>query len=183
MLFALGIILLIITPISAKEVDLTWAQPLKELADEVSKNPPKKAVDLVQRAKEAASQPKVCRAAQKIVSNAHQNLDVTKQSKEEKRHPDLLICVSFSMPDETIKALAAQAQKEGGKVVFRGLYKGSFREMGQKLRKLGIEALIDPVVFQKNAVQQVPTFLYKGDRVSGNISLPYALKTLQGEKT
>lgn len=181
MLLVVVILSLFLTPASAHDVDLSWVHDLNALAEKLAKEPNKQAVKIVQQAHKAASNPKVCSAAKMVVKDAHDSLGFKDQKRDEGRYPDLLIFVSFSMSDELLKTLANQAKEKDGKIVFRGLLNGSFKEMGQKLRELGVEALIDPTLFQKHNVFQVPTFLLKDDKLVGNVSLTYALKTFKGE--
>jgi type-F conjugative transfer system pilin assembly protein TrbC len=115
----------------------------------------------------------------------------------EDRYPRLLIFVSFSMPMATLKQLNLQAQEVGGKLVFRGLIKSSFKATIPQLKELGSEVLIDPTLFRTYKVNQVPAFVlqersptFPGEAVRhdilyGNVSLPYALKqfTEKGETT
>lgn len=75
------------------------------------------------------------------------------------RYPPLMVLVSFSMPLNSLKDLGDSLKKIGGKLVFRGLYNNSFKDMAQKLKDLGHEALIDPTVFKTFKVTQVPVFL------------------------
>ena len=181
MLFVIILLGLVTTPAFSKEADLAWVHELNALAEKIAKKPNADAVRLVQQAQKAASNPKVCSSAKMIVDDAHESLGFKDQKRDESRYPDLLIFVSFSMPDLAIKSLAFQAKEKGGKIVFRGLVNGSFKEMGQKLRELGVEALIDPTLFKKHAVVQVPTFVRKEDKITGNVSLSYALKKFEGE--
>lgn len=75
------------------------------------------------------------------------------------RYPSFMVLVSFSMPLNSLKDLGDSLKKIGGKLVFRGLYNNSFKDMAQKLKDLGHEALIDPTVFKTFKVTQVPVFL------------------------
>ena len=159
--------------------DLSWVHDLNALAEKIAKEPNPEAIKIVKQAKSAASNPKVCSAAKMVVKDAHDSLGFQDQKRDEDRYPDLLVFVSFSMSDALLKTLANQAKEKGGKIVFRGLLNGSFKEMGQKLRALGVEALIDPTLFQKHNVVQVPTFLHKEDKLAGNVSVTFALKTFE----
>src|SRR5262249_16418139 len=107
----------------------------------------------------------------------------------QERYPRLLIFVSFSMPMATLKQLSQQAEECGGKLVFRGLVKESFKETIPKLKELGSEVLIDPTLFRTYKIDKVPAFvlqkksptfpgeLVPHDVLYGNVSLTYALKT------
>lgn len=87
----------------------------------------------------------------------------------------LLIFVSQSVPGNSIKKLWNQAQKVGGKLLFRGLVGGSFKETQNYIRELGIVADIDPTKFDEFEISQVPAFILskgdKHDKMAGNVSL------------
>lgn len=87
----------------------------------------------------------------------------------------LLIFVSESVPANSIRELWSQAQKVGGKLVFRGLVGGSFKETQSYIQELGIVADIDPNKFEEFDVIQVPAFVISKegnyDKMVGNISL------------
>jgi len=108
-----------------------------------------------------------------------QNLTIPADDK----YPDLLVFVSFSMPMETLKTLNQQAIQHGGKLVFRGLVNNSFKEMALKLRELSAEALIDPTLFEKYQITQVPAIVKGHHKIVGNISLTYALEQFEGEES
>ena len=96
------------------------------------------------------------------------------------RYPPLMVLVSFSMPLNSLKDLGDSLKKIGGKLVFRGLYNNSFKDMAHKLKDLGHEALIDPTVFETFKVTQVPVFLLltpPKSKIQGNI---FQGKTFQG---
>lgn len=97
----------------------------------------------------------------------------------------LFIFVSQSMPKGSIKALWEEAQKVGGRIVFRGLIGGSFRETEDYIRELGIVADIDPPRFEDYQITSVPTFVLARngvfDKVSGHVSLRDALDQFRQE--
>lgn len=194
MLFAL--VLCLIPTITIAD-DLAWAHQLNRAAEEMAKSPNEEAQSIVERSEFLAEQrqvdakilakkgetaiknPEICRAAQ---LTAGQKTDDSLPEEDDKKYPDLLIFVSTSMPDETIKALAAQARPHGGKIVFRGLIGGSFKEMALKLKHLGVESLIDPTLFVKHKVEMVPTFITKKHRLTGNVSVSYVMEKFGEEK-
>ena len=94
-------------------------------------------------------------------------------------HAQLLIFVSASMPQSSIKALGEAAQKIGARVVFRGLIGGMFQQTQSYMKDLGIVAEIDPTKFEDHQVTEVPTFILVHnknlDRITGHISLWEAL--------
>jgi conjugal transfer pilus assembly protein TrbC len=105
-------------------------------------------------------------------------------------NPNLLIFISFSLKEQNIREYAEEARRRGAILVLRGMYEGSLRKTVEKLytlNKEGIAAVIDPKSFKQYQVNQVPSIvLTKGnscesctpifDKVSGNISLEYALQ-------
>jgi type-F conjugative transfer system pilin assembly protein TrbC len=103
----------------------------------------------------------------------------------------LWVLVSLSVPDASLKALAADVKRVGGRLLIRGLVGNSFPQTAQRLRALGIEVDIDPTVFRRTGVQQVPVFIValpetvegvgEGavyDKISGHVTLRYALEQL-----
>ncbi|MCF6196997.1 MAG: type-F conjugative transfer system pilin assembly protein TrbC [Emcibacter sp.] len=121
--------------------------------------------------------------------------------------PPLLVMVSLSMPDESLKALIQDVGAIGGQVILRGFYEGSLKATAARLQTLvnkdsdrsGVG--IDPRLFQTFDVKVVPTFIVPTgplgecntagcvpaapvhDRISGNITLRYALETLHSDGT
>jgi len=161
----------------AQAVDTSWIQDLSKNVQTAVDSQKLSARQIV----EAAKRVQACPAAQKIIDEAPYPHSIQQQA-EGQKYPDLLIFVSFSMPFESLKALNLQTQKHGGKLVFRGLVGGSFKEMTQKLKGFEVEVLIDPTLFRKHQVESVPTFIQNEDRMSGNVSLNHVLKTFKGGK-
>ncbi len=126
-------------------------------------------------------------------------------------HFPLMIFVSSSIPQSSLKDLMIQAKKSGGVLVFRGMI-GSLKSTAKFLgdiSKNNVQAIIDPRLFDLFNVQVVPTIIVLKtatqncqsdgngdnngnsckitpihDRISGNITLDYALETIvngQGE--
>lgn len=103
----------------------------------------------------------------------------------------VLVFASFSLPEATLKTLAAQAKKAGGIVVFRGLKNDDFIEMRKALAGLGEGFAIDPTLFQRFNIESVPAFVLPVDpvmpcnpdgcptgrhaKVAGNVTLEAAL--------
>ncbi len=98
-----------------------------------------------------------------------------KQSLNSSSGAHLLIFVSQSVPPDSIKELSAQANRVGGKLVFRGLVGESFKETQNYIQELGIVADIDPTKFEEFGIIQVPAFVLSRednyDKMVGNISL------------
>lgn len=91
----------------------------------------------------------------------------------------LLIFVSSSMPQESLKALFHQAQEVGATLIFRGLIEESFMKTKAFFEALQINGEINPPLFETYGITQVPTFVIREgdnyDSVQGNISLQEAL--------
>lgn len=112
---------------------------------------------------------------------------------------ELLIAVSFSLPPETLKNLAMQADRAGAVLVLRGMVNDSLADTSKAIQAvMGDDAgdstfQVNPNVFSAYAVQDVPTFILAKkaadgesacaagtDYVSvrGDVTLRYALQKL-----
>ena len=97
---------------------------------------------------------------------------------------ELKVFVSFSMPDTALLSFSKALEKTGGILVFRGLPDNSFQAFAQKILELkkqgmGAQISVDPESFEKLQIKNVPTicltFQEVMDKISGNVSLQYAL--------
>lgn len=174
MLFAL--ILLFATPVLAE--DLSWVNQ----AVEASKSHEQEAKSIVDSAQKSSSKFKRCKATQMMVDKARQQIAPKISNTDEKRYPDLLVFVSFSMPLATLKSLNEDVTANGGKLVFRGVIDGSFKKMAVKLRELSAEVLIDPTLFEDHGIRQVPVFVKDKNKLTGNVSLDFVLSKFEGNK-
>lgn len=92
----------------------------------------------------------------------------------------IIVFVSFSMPKESIKTLFKDAEMyKNVRFVLRGFVNDSMEETVKKVQDDEGVLDIDPDIFEKYQIEQVPTFLWvKGDqnlgKISGNITLTYA---------
>lgn len=114
----------------------------------------------------------------------------------------LLVFVTLAMPDAALKALVQQAAAAGATLLLRGLEAGSLVKTAAHARQImgthRVALQIDPQAFDRYAVRQAPTFVLvpagaasqpcgAGScvapgayaRVAGDVSLDYALSTLQ----
>lgn len=167
----------------AKEVDMSWVQDILKNKEANKDKNRQSAYEIVKglSAGKANLDPdqKVCRSS---VANLEDKAS-------EDRYPPLLVFVSFSMPMEALKALGTQVNKAGGRLVFRGLVGGSFPVTSKKMRELGVDALIDPTLFEAYQVKVCPVFVLSDkplqtveekpsyDQLSGHVSLHHALET------
>ena len=121
-------------------------------------------------------------------------------------HFPLMIFVSSSIPKSSLKDLMIQAKKSGAVLVFRGMM-GSLKNTAKFLgdiSKDNVQAIIDPRLFDLFNVEVVPTVIVLKeatqncqsdnnenkcqitpihDRISGNITLDYALETIANGKS
>ncbi|WP_426078214.1 type-F conjugative transfer system pilin assembly protein TrbC [Janthinobacterium sp. PSPC3-1] len=114
----------------------------------------------------------------------------------------LLVFVTFAMPDAALKALVQQAAAAGATLLLRGLEAGSLVKTAAHAQQImgthRVALQIDPQAFDRYAVRQAPTFVLvpagtasepcgTGScvapgayaRVAGDVSLDYALTTFQ----
>jgi len=124
--------------------------------------------------------------------------------------PHPLIFVSFSMTDDSLRALLAEARKTGSPLVLRGLVDNSMKRTVARLGELlgtgnsrdttgepTPSLAIDPTLFERFGVNKVPTFVLPLDtiapctpegcpvpahlKVAGDVSLAYALNVMARE--
>ncbi len=90
------------------------------------------------------------------------------QSETNKKLNRLLVFVSFSMPQPMIKRLLLEAKALGAGVVIRGLVDNDIKKTYQTIKEMSddpkqmsqrIGLMIDPTLFERFSVQQVPTFV------------------------
>jgi conjugal transfer pilus assembly protein TrbC len=101
----------------------------------------------------------------------------------------LLVFVSFSMPDASLKQLSDQSEKYGAILIMRGIHEGSFSKMKDKILSVdkgGLKFCIDPALFQKYDIRAAPVFVLVKDgkeinRLSGNVDLEFASSKLEEE--
>lgn len=113
--------------------------------------------------------------------------------------PELMVFVSFSMPEASLKELGEQVAKLGGVLVLRGMYNNSltatFKKM-QSLSEKGVPTIIHPGLFKKFNIKTVPaialvdkenSYCLKtesmctpvADLTTGNVTLFYALNQFE----
>lgn len=122
---------------------------------------------------------KACRANQSLPCSKKPVLEPTQEA-------TVYIFVSFSMPKETIKTLAHEAEKQKGILVIRGLVDNSFVKTAKVMQEIGVGVVLDPTLFKEYDIKVVPTFMQKHknayQRIAGNVSLSYALEVFTREK-
>lgn len=102
-----------------------------------------------------------------------------------------LVFASLSVGKENLKVLAADAQKGQGAVLFRGVKNDDFRAMRAELAGMGEGFVIDPTLFKRFDITEVPTIVLPLEpvvpcepegcpaiafvKVSGNVTVQAAL--------
>jgi type-F conjugative transfer system pilin assembly protein TrbC len=155
-----------------------WAMQQQERSQVMIKTYEQEALALKKRKVPIPRSVKTCRA--------DQNLPCAKNPVFEPiQEANLYIFVSFSIPKETLKALAHEAEKQKGILVIRGLIDNSFVKTAKVLQEIGVGVILDPTLFKEYDVKVVPTFMQKHknvyQRIAGNISLAYALEKFKGK--
>lgn len=114
---------------------------------------------------------------QQIFMN-NQNIEKAKTKQN-----NLIVFVSFSMPNELLLDYQNQIRVFGGRMVIRGLVDGSFKKTIAKLKLPDNKSLIvdiNPKLFEQYQVTQVPAIVINDnnsfDKFTGSVSIDYALE-------
>lgn len=100
---------------------------------------------------------------------------------------NLYVCMTFSLEDSLWVQLSKELEKLGGFFVVRGLPENSFKEFADKVFSLQEQGVtvpiqIHPKLFEDYSLHLVPTVMVvegdKYDKISGNISIRYALEKM-----
>lgn len=101
--------------------------------------------------------------------------------------PALLAFISFSLPDNILISISRSLKEYNGVMILQGLPQNSFKELSKRLISLKENGLlaqvqIDPRLFDRYEVSQVPTYVVPEDntfdKIAGNISVEYALEAM-----
>ncbi|HGD2626298.1 TPA: type-F conjugative transfer system pilin assembly protein TrbC [Legionella pneumophila] len=112
-----------------------------------------------------------------------------------KKVSSVVVFLSFSMPEQSLKSWLRQCKISGATPVIRGLINNSFKETMVAIKKLseqsGTGMQLDPILFQTFHIKQVPAVVFAKDIpecpatmdckpvdydvVYGDVSLSYAL--------
>lgn len=130
------------------------------------------------------------------------NVDLTQVNQESQRNSkkqlnQLMVFVSSSLDKNTLSQYANQVRKSGGVMVFRGIIDNSMQKtisFIHSLSKDGTRAIIDPFSYRNFKIKHVPQIVVVADnhdckwgrcnntplhdKISGNISLEYALNQI-----
>jgi len=95
----------------------------------------------------------------------------------------ILVFVSFSMPEASLKSLAREAERANAVLIIRGLIEDSFKITMIHLKDYALSVEVNPDLFEQYNIQHVPTFVKLKDgqeqaRLSGNVTLTFAAQKL-----
>jgi conjugal transfer pilus assembly protein TrbC len=138
-------------------------------------------------------EPRTQLVSNSIISGNITPLPNNKSVTNEYRTSDVIIFVSFSMPKESIKTWALEANKIGANVVIKGLVNNSFKDtiatvyefikdnQARSVQAQGV--VLDPTLFEKFHINKVPAVVVADhfdnyDVVYGDVTLDYALSTI-----
>ena len=120
-----------------------------------------------------------------------------------KKVSQVLVFLSFSMPEKSLHAWLLQCKTSGATPVIRGLIHNSFKETMQVIQRLsqttGVGMQLDPILFKTFEITKVPAVIYVKDapicsanmnckpitydRLYGDVTLDYALEKMLGDGT
>ncbi|HAU0262608.1 TPA: type-F conjugative transfer system pilin assembly protein TrbC [Legionella pneumophila] len=120
-----------------------------------------------------------------------------------KKVSQVLVFLSFSMPERSLHAWLLQCKQSGATPVVRGLIHNSFKETMTAIQKLsqkkGIGMQLDPILFKTFEITAVPAVVYVKDmpacpanmnckpvdydKLYGDVSLDYALEKLASNQS
>jgi conjugal transfer pilus assembly protein TrbC len=200
MLFAVKFLLVfmvIVASATAKEVASLQAEFKDHLkwAKENLEKTQKKIATLQQEEKDDSSCPsRKCQIKNLQALNSEQ-LQIpssethTNQDKSEEPQEKILVFVSFSMPEASLKSLAQDMTRVNAVLILRGLIEDSFKVTAERLKDYPQGVEVNPELFEKYDIHQVPTFVkVKGEqeqprleqaRLSGNVTLAFAAQKLK----
>lgn len=84
---------------------------------------------------------------------------------------DLIVFVSFSMPESSLNRLAVDTAKAGGVLVLRGFVNDSLKQTiaaTEKLTNLGAQIQINPELYKTFDVRNVPTFVISKNGINSD---------------
>lgn len=116
-----------------------------------------------------------------------------------KKVSQVLVFLSFSMPEKSLQAWLLQCKQSGATPVIRGLIHNSFKDTMTAIqtfsKKTGIGMQLDPILFKTFDVTEVPAVVYvkdtpacpanmncrpvNYDSLYGDVSLDYALEKMR----
>ena len=83
---------------------------------------------------------------------------------------DLLVFVSFSMPEASLRRIAIESKKTGAVMVLRGFKNDSLKETiaaSETVAGLGAKLMVHPELFTQYQIQDVPTYVLSTPQAAG----------------
>lgn len=157
---------------------MPWLEEIKESAEKKSMSHEREVLDLVKTNKEnaASSQESLKKCS---LGNSP---DLSKASNLEHEPGEILVFVSASMPKTALQQLVRETKKYKARLILKGMVENSIQKTAQWVKTLGGTVDIDPRLFQKLQVTQVPVFALKTGEdwriLKGNVSLSFAHERL-----
>lgn len=113
--------------------------------------------------------------------------NIAPQPLNDDKATQILVFVSFSMPELSLKSLFQEAHLHNAVLVMRGLYQDSFVQTSQKLQELDVTIDINPELFETHNITSVPTFVVLKNglptqMLKGNVTLEFAAKKLKDKQ-
>jgi type-F conjugative transfer system pilin assembly protein TrbC len=114
--------------------------------------------------------------------------NITHSISEKDKATQILVFVSFSMPELSLKSLFQESPSHNAVLVMRGLYEDSFVKAAQKLQTIGVTIDINPELFESHNITSVPTFVLLTDdqpthKLKGNVTLNFVAAKFRGRET
>lgn len=114
--------------------------------------------------------------------------NITTPLSEKDKSSQILVFVSFSMPEASLKSLFQEAQNHNAVLITRGLYKDSFVQTAQKLQELGVTIDINPELFDLHNIASVPTFIFLTHShpthlLRGNVTLEFVSQKFKEQQS
>ncbi|MEI8295904.1 MAG: type-F conjugative transfer system pilin assembly protein TrbC [Alphaproteobacteria bacterium] len=115
------------------------------------------------------------KSLQMLAGNEHK----TRESQER-----ILVFVSFSMPEASLRELTEAAEAANAVLIIRGLIQDSFKITAERIKGYAQGMELNPDLFEQYSIQHVPTFVRIKDgheqaRLSGNVTLKFAKAKLE----
>lgn len=155
-----------------------WAEAIRQ-AEELSRQAPNRTLETLFPKRQSPENPPKCPLAAGRPKGCGQT-----RPPSPKKTPQILVFVSFSLPEASLKILAQESEKHNAVLVMRGLQEDSFVKTAQKLQELGITVDLHPDLFERHQVTAVPTFLLLKEghpisRLQGNVTLDFATQKFE----
>ncbi|WP_392536739.1 type-F conjugative transfer system pilin assembly protein TrbC [Legionella sp. 227] len=173
----------------------------------IESNAKNRANVFTQEVKQINKSLEISKKSNQIIEFSHEMSQASKAQEPIATHlkkvSQVLVFLSFSMPERSLQAWLLQCKQSGATPVIRGLIHNSFKETMTAIQtlsqKTGIGMQLDPILFKMFEVTAVPAVVYVKDmplcpanmdckpvdydKLYGDVSLDYALEKIDGEQS